>query len=93
MSISKDEDNTDEQIKVKINQSATVDITENLIEEDTRAQAVDDEEDDDQVFIDIALGNKKHRITLTKSSDPETLAATFAQEHNLDSKMQKKLCE
>jgi hypothetical protein len=34
MSISKDEDNTDEQIKVKINQSATVDITENLIEED-----------------------------------------------------------
>lgn len=43
--------------------------------------------------IDIALGNKKHRITLTKSSDPELLAANFAAKHNLDGKMQKKLCE
>lgn len=73
----------------------TVAKNENLIEEDLASQAVDQEDDDedDQVFIDIALGNKKHRITLTKSSDPELLAANFALEHNLDSKMQKKLCE
>ncbi len=68
--------------------------SDKLIEEDPSGQIpVQDEDEEDTVSIDIALGNKKHRITLTKSSDPELLAADFAAKHNLDSKMQKKLCE
>lgn len=43
--------------------------------------------------VDIALGTKKHRITLYADSDPIKTAVDFAKEHNLDEKLEKKLTE
>ena len=43
------------------------------------------------IFIDIALGNQKHRIELEKNSNVEMIAADFARQHNLDIKLQRKL--
>jgi hypothetical protein len=36
------------------------------------------------VFIDIALGNEKYRITLTADTDTEQVAKEFAAKHGLD---------
>lgn len=43
------------------------------------------------VHIDIALGNQKHRITLTADSNAEEIAFEFAQKHGLDNKLMRKL--
>jgi hypothetical protein len=45
------------------------------------------EEQPSSVFIDIALGKVKHRITLRADSDPAELAAEFTKMHNLDTKL------
>ena len=65
---------------------------------DTHEQAVmgaqeSSEEDPVSVFIDIALGNTKHRITLRADSDVAAVARDFARQHNLDSSLQFKLQE
>lgn len=50
-----------------------------------------DDEVADSVCLDIALGEKKHRITLYPNSVPDSVAEDFAKEHGLDLKLQKKL--
>lgn len=45
------------------------------------------------VIIDIALGNKKHRVTLIPGTDPKVLAAEFAKDHKLSVALQQKLLE
>jgi hypothetical protein len=49
------------------------------------------EDEPTSVRIDIALGTKRHRITLFADSDPELLSAEFAKTNNLDAKLQSKL--
>lgn len=56
-------------------------------------QESSEEEDPVSVFIDIALGNTKHRITLRADSDVAAVARDFAREHSLDSSLQLKLQE
>lgn len=53
----------------------------------------DEEEEPNSVFIDIALGNQKHRITLTPDSDAQAIAQEFASKHGLDQKLMRKLQE
>ena len=53
----------------------------------------DDEDEPNSVFIDIALGNQKHRITLTPESDAAAIAQEFASRHGLDQKLMRKLQE
>jgi len=49
------------------------------------------EDEPASVRIDIALGDKRHRITLFADSDPAQLSADFAKETGLDAKLQSKL--
>ena len=44
----------------------------------------EEDEDPTTVFIDIALGSQKHRITLRADSDAGQVAADFSTEHGLD---------
>ena len=54
---------------------------------------IDNQKDYDQphLSIDIALGDKKHRITLFKDSDVVLVSSEFAKQHNLPSAMQTQL--
>lgn len=54
-------------------------------------EEINDEDEPTSVRIDIALGTKRHRITLYADSDPEQLSAEFAKTNNLDAKLQSKL--
>ena len=45
------------------------------------------------IVIDIALGNKKHRVTLIPGTDPKVLASEFASDHKLSAALQQKLLE
>ena len=54
---------------------------------------LEDEEEPTSVFIDIALGNQKHRITLLPDSDARAIAEDFAHKHGLDQKLMLKLKE
>lgn len=66
-------------------------------EESERSEQLESGDEDDDlpksVYIDVALGNKKHRITLFRDSNAEQMAADFAAEHKLDKKLTAKLCE
>lgn len=55
--------------------------------EQAEDQEIPDEDEHTSVRIDIALGNKRHRITLFADSDPQALSAEFAKEHGLDAKL------